>query len=225
MKLDGNNKAASYLQSEHAVQVMTPALFLNARRVSPLENVGLMVIPICFLFLASIFLHAKGPYWLGTSSDPDYPYLFNALLIDQGQPPEHIDHPGTPVQLWVAGALKITHFAVGRGSLVNDVLTRPEFYLKVANWTFLAALAAALWARVTPSGASRAATGPPFLCKPLPCSVQRFSTKWNASSRNHYLQSASCSSLPPPCSHYGPNHPNAYGRRCCSESCAASPWP
>jgi hypothetical protein len=89
-------------------------------------------------------LAAKGPYWLGTNSDPDYPYLLNALGLLRGVGPGHVDHPGTPVQLLLALIARATHLASGGGAVHEDVLLRPEHYLLVANGVLLLAFAASL---------------------------------------------------------------------------------
>lgn len=127
--------------------VTTPPLATPTRfsRHSFFDAGGLAAVPLLFLVLAGLFLHIKGPYWLGTNSDPDYPYLFNGLLLDRGEAPQHTDHPGTPVQVWVAVVLPLTHALAGKGTLAKDVLGRPEFFLAVVNWTMLAVVAVCMW--------------------------------------------------------------------------------
>ncbi len=111
-----------------------------------LESLLLLVVPATVLVVWWAVLAAKGPYWLAWNLDPDYPYLLNALNIAQGRAPVHADHPGTAVQLLVAAVIRGAHLLVGRGTVEDDVLSRPESYLTIANWVLLLLYAAALTA-------------------------------------------------------------------------------
>lgn len=50
---------------------------------------------------------SAGPFWLGTNSDPSYLYLFNSSYILDGIAPMFTDHPGTTLQLLLAGILSL----------------------------------------------------------------------------------------------------------------------
>jgi hypothetical protein len=69
------------------------------------------------------------------SSDPEFPYLINGLNCAQlnfnwiG----HIDHPGTPFQVYNGIIIRITHFFAGYGNIGYDVFNRPDFYLEVIS--------------------------------------------------------------------------------------------
>ena len=92
----------------------------------------LLAIPILALALARIFQAAKGPFWLGSNLDPDYAYLLNGLALAEGQPPGHVDHPGTPVQSLCAVVIRTVASFSGHSDATArrlDVLARPEYYL------------------------------------------------------------------------------------------------
>ncbi len=91
-----------------------------------------MLAVLDFFFLKAAFpLHSGSP---GYDQDPAYAYLFNGLLILEGYPPYHIDHPGTPLQLLFALTIFIRWFITRllTGSsldFVDSVLSDPESYL------------------------------------------------------------------------------------------------
>ncbi len=90
---------------------------------------ALLPLPALLVVAALLLKDARGPFWLGKNSDPDYPYLFNALVIAQIRSPGHIDHPGTTLQAFGAVVLRVSHAVAGIGDLEDDVLDDPEFYL------------------------------------------------------------------------------------------------
>ena len=105
----------------------------EARSRSP---VALAVLSITPLLLLAVGLHLKamrGPYWLGMNSDPEYAYLFNSLLILSGKPPFLIEHPGIPVETLGAVVVRTLFGVSGRGSLIDDVVRRPELYLSAIH--------------------------------------------------------------------------------------------
>jgi hypothetical protein len=113
-------------------------------RWRPLQVALLAATPLALLATWVALLRVKGPFWLGTRSDPDYVYLLNGLNLSYGHLPGHVDHPGTPLQLLVAVVLRVTHLLTGSGSLADDVIRRPEHYLLVTNCLLLGLLAGAL---------------------------------------------------------------------------------
>jgi hypothetical protein len=94
--------------------------------------VPLMLAVLDFFFLKAAFpLHSGSP---GYDQDPAYAYLFNGLLILEGYPPYHIDHPGTPLQLLFALTIfirwLITRLLTGSSlDFVDSVMSDPESYL------------------------------------------------------------------------------------------------
>ena len=93
----------------------------------------LLVIPGIVFSLSLVFGEIKGPYYLGENSDPEYVYLFNALNIAQFEAPRHTDHPGTTLQLLGATVIRGSYYFAGGDNLVEDVLSRPEHYLRLMN--------------------------------------------------------------------------------------------
>ncbi len=77
-----------------------------------------------YIYMQSLPFYVKG-------CDPEYPYLINGLnmaLLKFGQI-GHVDHPGTPFQLFVGIIIRLTHLFAGNDSMTIDVLNRPELYL------------------------------------------------------------------------------------------------
>ena len=93
----------------------------------------LLVIPGIVFSLSLVFADIKGPYYLAQNSDPEYAYLFNSLNIAKFEAPTHTDHPGTSLQLLGAVVIRASYFFSGKTSLVEDVLSRPEHYLRIMN--------------------------------------------------------------------------------------------
>ncbi|MGE5340051.1 MAG: hypothetical protein ACM3SY_01100 [Candidatus Omnitrophota bacterium] len=99
----------------------------------------LFILPVLLVITVSYLKDARGPYWLGTNSDPDYVYLLNSSNMADLKKVGHIDHPGTPVQMLGAGVLRVVHlFSSTKDNLHTDVLKRPEFYLNAINGVLLA---------------------------------------------------------------------------------------
>jgi hypothetical protein len=86
--------------------------------------------------LATVLRVLRGPYHLGTNSDPDYAYLFNSLNIVSLQAPDMIEHPGTTIE--VLGALVILakwiqSRLISGTNIQDSVLSNPEDYLTAIN--------------------------------------------------------------------------------------------
>jgi len=99
----------------------------------------LLVLPVVMALTALFLNDARGPYWLGSNSDPEYVYLLNAANLAGLKGVGHIDHPGTPVQVLGAVTIKIVHFFnfSSETDWRTDVLQRPEYYLKAINIVIL----------------------------------------------------------------------------------------
>jgi hypothetical protein len=106
----------------------------------------LAVLPLVLLAVAIYFRSATGDF----SGDPDYAYLLNALKISQLRPPNHVDHPGTTVQIVAGFIVRVCWLARlpfnGRISAVDDVLLHPEWYLGGIRLAFSALTCGALFA-------------------------------------------------------------------------------
>lgn len=87
------------------------------------------------LFLLSVSLKEKqGPYFTNSKYDPNYVYLISSLNLSQFEGVEHIDHPGTPVQVIGAIVIRIQYYFAGQDADISrDVLMNPELYLDKIN--------------------------------------------------------------------------------------------
>jgi hypothetical protein len=92
---------------------------------------------VCVVALA--LRRAQGPFWLAANQDPAYSYLYDSLRVARGLPPNHVQHPGTAVQLLGAAALRAT--TGGGPSLARRVLADPETALRRIHGVLLAACA------------------------------------------------------------------------------------
>jgi hypothetical protein len=116
----------------------------GAARWRPLQVAILCLVPVALLASWTAMYAARGPSWLGSNLDPDYVYLLNGLSILHGYGPQHVDHPGTPVQLLVALVIKVTHLLTGHGPVAEDVIGRPEHYLAAVSGLLVVLFAGAL---------------------------------------------------------------------------------
>lgn len=107
-------------------------------------RIVLLVLPAVLAATGIWLAQARGPLWLAANSDPSYQYLFNSLLVFNGQPPCHVDHPGTTVQTLGAMALSATTPGKNRDEQTLAVLSDPERTLTNLHHFFLAVSAVAL---------------------------------------------------------------------------------
>jgi hypothetical protein len=100
----------------------------------PTEKFTISILPLISVILG-IFMLIYLDSFYSRSSDPEFPYLINGLNCAQlnfnwiG----HIDHPGTPFQVYNGIIIRITHLFAGYGNIAYDVFNRPEFYLNVIS--------------------------------------------------------------------------------------------
>ena len=100
----------------------------------------LLIVPIVLFIIQYSFIQKIYPLYL--DSDPAYQYLFNGLLILNGHSPYHIDHPGTPVQILIAGVIYISWSVAKILGLYHDTLdlsvgTHPEAYLQIISYVLV----------------------------------------------------------------------------------------
>jgi hypothetical protein len=118
------------------------------------NKILLFLIPIAFValnlgYLSVIFPLYSGPP--GYDQDPAYAYLFNGLLILDGQVPWHVDHPGTPLQFISAAVVLFLNAyseifnGVQQSNLIDSVLQDPEIYLYGVSCVVLIMNAGALY--------------------------------------------------------------------------------
>jgi hypothetical protein len=105
----------------------------------------LLILPFIVFMLACLLRAAGGPFWLAGNSDPSYLYLFNSLYILDGISPMFTDHPGTPLQVLIAGIIKCAHpFFSGEQRLI-DAAAQAEGYLHIAWGSLLLFFCVSLW--------------------------------------------------------------------------------
>ncbi len=103
-------------------------------RLQSLRNASLLLVaPVLFLFLHALFSEARGPFYLAVHYDPEYAYLFNGLNLISGVAPEHVDHPGIPLQIFAAACIKLANFGSATNATIQTVLAQSETYLKGLN--------------------------------------------------------------------------------------------
>ena len=103
-----------------------------------------LIIPVLFAVTCNRLTHARGPDWLAPDYENPYVDLFNSLLIVDGEPPDHIDHPGTTTHLFGALVLRSTS-TKSKGDLINSVVTRPESHLRKLQSALLGFTFLSLW--------------------------------------------------------------------------------
>jgi hypothetical protein len=126
-----------------------PRSMLTGVAVKPLSMLILALIPITVFLLPRLLYPAVGPYSAARHIHPVYAYLFSSLQIAAGEAPQHIDHPGTPVQVLGGAVIWLVALVSGAATatqgVVAAVLTDPERYLQFMNGALGAIVAVALW--------------------------------------------------------------------------------
>lgn len=113
-------------------------------------SLALLVLPVASAVFAALLLQEQQPHWGGRMNDPSYTYLINGLNLATGHSPDHIDHPGTPVQVLTALALRAFHPGASGTELAEFVLTDPERHARFVSRVLIgcalvAMTAAAFW--------------------------------------------------------------------------------
>ena len=86
-------------------------------------------LPIAVLAASLDFLRVRGPFWLGTNSDPSYVYVLSTVRLVEGSSPRHLDHPGLAVHRIGATVATLAHRVARRTRpLAGDLLADPEWY-------------------------------------------------------------------------------------------------
>lgn len=85
----------------------------------------LALVPLCLVWGSAGLRVARGSPALSDNIDPAFQYLLNALLIVEGQPPYHTDHPGTTLQFIDSLFLRTRHLGQGAGAIAREVLSDP----------------------------------------------------------------------------------------------------
>lgn len=120
---------------------MAFATFKRPRFSRP--DLVLAIVPAIMVVLALAWIQVRGEF----QQDPDYVYLLNGLTIFQLHAPAYSDHPGTPLQLLIAGTIPAIWLpalpAIGLLGPVDAVLSHPEIFLHGLNLLLVFANAAA----------------------------------------------------------------------------------
>ena len=88
-----------------------------------------LIVPLIIIFTFIKLNDARGPYYLAYNSDPEYACLLNFLKVSEFKQPNHIEHPGTPLQLLGAILIKIKNITRNSSDVPFDVITNPEQYI------------------------------------------------------------------------------------------------
>lgn len=90
------------------------------------------------LFIFMLFRLAELHFFFQGWIDPVYAYLMNGLTFALGSNDVgHVDHPGTPLQLFIALMITIIGWFHNSDDLATDVLTHPEYYLRIISVTLI----------------------------------------------------------------------------------------
>jgi len=86
-----------------------------------LQVAAFFILPVYTYLLRQDFLTRYHP--IASVADPDWSYLANSLLVAEGKTPQHVDHPGTPLQILGAIVYRVNYLFSSREiSLAEDVL-------------------------------------------------------------------------------------------------------
>jgi hypothetical protein len=101
---------------------------------------SLLIVPLIIFVVEYFFIQKMYPLYY--DSDPAYQYLLNGLLVLNGHTPFHIDHPGTPVQILIAGVLYVTWSVATLLGLLQESLdisvgTHSERYLQIISYVLV----------------------------------------------------------------------------------------
>jgi hypothetical protein len=138
------------LNDSEAIRGAAPARSGKNKLARLLAALVFLAVPLLCAVFAARALAQQQPFWGGRMNDPSYTYLINGLNLATGHAPDHIDHPGTPVQALVGLTLHALHPGASRAELAEVVLNDPERHARVASVVLIgialvALAAAALW--------------------------------------------------------------------------------
>ncbi len=104
----------------------------------PFDKLKLLfwVLPV-FHFFISVIIHNKLGYFFLNITDPEYFHLLSGAAMSVLRlDPAYIDHPGTPIQITVAIAARLTYLVSNQQGILYDVVRNPETYILAANVLF-----------------------------------------------------------------------------------------
>jgi len=108
----------------------------------------LALIPALCVTTAIISRVAAGPTWLAPNYDVQYPYLLNALRLQQGLRILFFQHPATTLAFLYSAIIDLSHVVApaGRADLVEDVWRYPGVYIARVHSTLMVLVFAASFA-------------------------------------------------------------------------------
>lgn len=102
-----------------------------------LSLLSLLILPAVYFALTLVLRENGGPFWIWHIVDPSYYYLFDALNLVNLTPPGHPYHPGTPVQVLGALALKSAYPLTDGPAITQAVMADPESHLRLISTFFI----------------------------------------------------------------------------------------
>ena len=132
------------------------------------KKFNIAIIPILLLGWGIFLMTFFDPFY-SRSQDPEYPYLVNGLNCAtlKFNYIGHIDHPGTPFQVYNGIVIRITHVLFGKGSIVQDVFTRPEHYLNAISVSLFLIQALLIFVVGLFGSGEKYLSGKSYYCKPV----------------------------------------------------------
>lgn len=102
------------------------------------KNLILGILPLLILVWGIVILLLFDPFY-SRSIDSEYTYLISGLNCSQLNFNRigHTDNPGTPLQIYNGIIIQFTHLVSGKGPLIQDVFSRPEYYLNAISLSML----------------------------------------------------------------------------------------
>ncbi len=103
------------------------------QRIIRKQTLILLIFPLLFL-LFQILIKLNFRYFFISDYDPTYAFLLNGLNLSVGKFGSGLaGFPGTTMQMYLAVVIRLGHIFNNTGSIPQDVLQRPEYYLNLAS--------------------------------------------------------------------------------------------
>jgi len=120
------------MESKNSISSALKSVFIGGAAItySKKNSFLLFILPLVYGVFAWIYYY-QGVNFFTTYTDSTYIYLINGTNIANGHfKLGHYDNPGTTAH-WLSGIIIFfTHLFFGQGNIIEDVINRPEFYLR-----------------------------------------------------------------------------------------------
>ena len=126
---------------------MIASNMIDSTKKFSMQSILLLILPIIILVTGHYYLIEMLPLYsgpLGFDMDPGYQYFLNGLSILDGVAPGHIDHPGTPLQLFSALIILLKwiitcgiNLNINTSDFFRDVIQNSESYIKTICYVLL----------------------------------------------------------------------------------------